>query len=412
MISSRLAGRIVVVAVLAGGAALWLSPEARMALAPLIGMAKGVPAKQAMEREGEHGPAGTIKLTADQITKARIELAPVGGCAITQQITAPGTVTPDADRIGRVAAKVVGTVAELRKRLGDSAVKGEVIAVLESREVADARSDYLAAAFRLDLQKTLFEREQALFDRKVSAEQQYLRARNAFLEAELRANIARQKLVALGLGEGEIANLSTNQTIGLRQIEVRAPIDGQIVERRVDLGAPVGREGQESEIYVIADLSLLWVDLSVPTSDLANVKVGQPVTVTAGQAGLRGDAKIIFVSPILQADTRSARVIAAMNNASMAWRPGVFVTAQITLAEQSVDLCVPRSALQTIDGEQNLFVRTDEGFEKREVVVGRGDDERLEIVFGLDPGEVIATTRTFVLKAELGKGEAGDDHDH
>src|SRR5690242_15401714 len=131
MISSRLAGRIVVVAVLAGGAALWLSPETRTALAPLIGMAKGVPAKQA-EREGEHGPPGAIKLTADQITKARIDLAPVAGCAITQQVTAPGAVSPDADRIGRVAAKVVGTVAELRKRLGDSAVKGEVIAVLES----------------------------------------------------------------------------------------------------------------------------------------------------------------------------------------------------------------------------------------------------------------------------------------
>ena len=288
MISLRLAGKIVGVAVLAGGAALWISPETRMALAPLIGMAKGVPSKQPTERD--HSPPGTIKLTADQIAKARIELAPVEGCAITQQITAPGAVTPDADRIGRVAAKVVGTVAELRKRLGDSAVKGEVVAVLESREVADARSDYLAAVFRLDLQKTLFEREQVLFDKKISAEQQYLRARNAFLDAELRANIARQKLVALGLGEGEIANLSTHQTIGLRHIEVRAPIDGQIVERRVDLGAPVGREGQESEIYVIADLSSLWVDLSVPTSELANVAVGQPVTVTAGQAGLRADA--------------------------------------------------------------------------------------------------------------------------
>jgi cobalt-zinc-cadmium efflux system membrane fusion protein len=410
MISSRQVGRVVVVAIVAGAAALWFSPETRTALAPLIGMAKGVQSKQPSERDGEHGPPGTIKLTADQIAKARIDLAPVGGCTITQQVTAPGTVTPDADRIGRVAAKVVGTVAELRKRLGDSAVKDEVVAVLESREVADARSDYLAAVFRLDLQKTLFEREQVLFDKKISAEQQYLRTRNAFLEAELRANIARQKLVALGLSEAEIANLSTHQTSGLRRIEVRAPIGGQIVERRVDLGAPVGREGQESEIYVIADLSVLWIDLSVPTSELASIAVGQPVTVTAGQAGLRADAKVIFVSPILQADTRSARVIAAMDNASMAWRPGVFVIAQITLVEQPVDLCVPRSALQTIEGEQNLFVRTDEGFEKREVVVGRGDDGRVEIVFGLDPGEVIATTRTFVLKAELGKGDA--DHDH
>ena len=72
----------------------------------------------------------------------------------------------------------------------------------------------------------------------------------------------------------------------------------------------------------------------------------------------------------------------------MAWRPGIFVTAQITTAEQPVDLCVPRAALQTLEGEQILFVRTEEGFEKREVVVGRGDESRVEIVFGLDPNEV------------------------
>ena len=199
---------------------------------------------------------------------------------------------------------------------------------------------------------------------------------------------------------------------GYGSLRFARPSTGRSSSASVDLGAPVGREGQESEIYVIADLSLLWVDLSVPTSELANVAVGQPVVVTAGQAGLRADAKVIFVSPVLHADTRSARVIAALDNASMAWRPGVFVNAQITVAQQSVDICVPRSALQTIDGEQNLFVRTDEGFEKREVVVGRGDDAHVEIVFGLDQGEVIATTRTFVLKSELGKSEAGHDHDH
>src|SRR5205085_151175 len=158
------------------------------------------------------------------IAKARIDLTAVGNCTITQQITVPGVIAPDAERIGRVAAKVVGTVLELRKRLGDPVSKGEVVAVLESREVADARSDYLIAVFRLTLQKTLFEREQVLFEKKISAEQQYLRTQNAFLEAELRASIARQKLVALGLSDTDIAGLSTHQTAGLRNIELRAPL--------------------------------------------------------------------------------------------------------------------------------------------------------------------------------------------
>lgn len=409
MNSMKLAGMIVGAAALAGAVAFWLLPEARTAL---IRLAQGVPSAQPTEHDHDHGTAGVIKLTADQIAKARIELAEAGGCTITQQVTAPGTVTPDADRVGRVAAKVVGTVAEVRKRLGDSAVKGEVIAVLESREVADAKSEYLAARLANDLQQDLTSRDKSLFEGRAVPEQQYIKSRTAAAQAEMRLNIARQKLLALGVEADEIAALPTAPEGSLRNQKVRAPIDGQIVERRVDLAAPVGREGQESEIYVIADLSSLWVDLSVPTSDLASVAVGQRVAVTARQAGLRADAKIIFVGPVLQADTRSARVIAAMDNTSMAWRPGVFVTAQIAVAEQTVDLCVPRAALQTIEGEQNLFVRTGDGFEKREVAISRGDGTRVEIVFGLDPGEVIAATRTFVLKAELGKGEAGHDHDH
>jgi len=353
MISVRVVGTIVGVAVLAGGVAFWISPEGRTALAPLVRMAKGDPSTQPTERTHDHGPPGVIKVTADQIAKARIEVAAVGDCQITQQVTAPGTVTPDADRIGRVAAKVVGTVAELRKRLGDSAVKGEVVAVLESREVADAKSEYLAARLANELQQDLTSRDKSLWERRAAPEQQYIKSRTAAAQAEMRFNIARQKLLALGMEADEIAALPKSPDGLLRNQNVRAPIDGQIVERRVDLGAPVGREGQESEIYVIADLSSLWVDLSVPTSELANVAVGQPVAVMARQAGLRADAKVIFVGPILQADTRSARGIAAMNNTSMAWRPGVFVTAQIAVAEQPVDLCVPRAALQTIEGEQN-----------------------------------------------------------
>ncbi|KRR12389.1 efflux RND transporter periplasmic adaptor subunit [Bradyrhizobium valentinum] len=411
MTSVRLAGVIVGVAILAGGAAFWFSPEARTTLASLV--PKGSPSTKAAERHGhDHRPAGAIKLAADQIAKARIELAAVGSCTITQRVTAPGTVTPNADRVGRVAAKVVGTVAELRKRLGDSVVKGEVVAVLESREVADAKSEYLAARLSNELQQDLTARDKSLWEGRAVPEQQYLKSRTAAAQSEMRLNIARQKLLALGVEADDIAGLPKSPEGLLRNQNVRAPIDGQIVERRVDLGAPVGREGQESEIYVIADLSSLWVELSVPTSELANIAVGQPVAVMARQAGLRAVAKVIFVGPLLQADTRNARVIAAMDNASMAWRPGVFVTAQISIAEQPGELCVPRAALQTIEGEQNLFVRTDEGFEKREVVIGRSDDTNVEIVFGLDPGEVIATTRTFVLKAELGKGEAGHGHDH
>ena len=359
--------------------------------------------------EADEAPEGVIKMPPERIAAAKIELAPVDKGVLSRLLSAPGTVTPDANRIARVAAKVVGTVAELNKQLGDPVAKGEVVAVLESREVAEAKSDYVSAQVNFDLQKTLFEREQSLFQKSITAEQQFLRARTTFTEAQLRADLARQKLSALGVGEKEVAGLS-RQTLALQRYELRAPLAGRVVERKVDLGAPVGGEGQEKEIYVIADLSTVWIDLAIPTVDLAQIKEGQPISISAGSDGKALAGKIVFISPMLNPETRSARVIAAVDNKDLTWRPGSYVTAQVTTEEQPVDLRVPRKALQTIAGEQVVFVRTPEGFEKREVVLGKGDDQAVEIVFGLDPGETIAVGNSFVLKAELGKAEAEHAH--
>jgi cobalt-zinc-cadmium efflux system membrane fusion protein len=386
--------------------------SAVVAVGAFLLLPSGGPPKNAAEPDHAHRDDAVVRLTDEQIARSKIGVATAAACTIARGVSAPGTVLPDPDRVGRVAAKVAGTVAELRKRLGDTVAKDEVVAVLESREVAEAKSEYQAAVVSLNLQKALYEREQVLADKKIIPEMQFLRTRHAFLEAELRVALARQKLAALDLSASEIARLSTQQTAGLRLKELHAPLAGQVIERRVDLGTPVGREGQESEIYVIADLSSLWVELAVSTSDLTAVAVGQPVVVAAGGDGLRAEAKIVFVSPLLNTETRSARVIAALGNEARAWRPGIFVTARILLAEQSAPLCVPPGALQSADGEQVVFVRTEEGFEKRAVAVGRGDEAHVEIVSGLAPGETVAATNSFVLKAELAKGEAGGDHAH
>ncbi|MER2264723.1 efflux transporter periplasmic adaptor subunit, partial [Methylobacterium oxalidis] len=122
------------------------------------------------------------------------------------------------------------------------------------------------------------------------------------------------------------------------------------------------------------------------------------------------DGKVIFVSPLLNPDTRSARVIVALPNPDMSWRPGTFVTAEVEIAQDKVPVRVPKSALQTVEGKRVVFVRTGEGFEKREVDLGRSDDDAFEVTAGLKPGEEIAVANTFLLKAELGKSEA--DHAH
>jgi cobalt-zinc-cadmium efflux system membrane fusion protein len=298
-------------------------------------------------------------------------------------------------------------VVELRKRLGDPVEKNEVVAVIESREVADAKSEYLATRLSDDLQQTLFARATSLWQQgKIISENEYLRARTVAQDARVKFDTARQKLFTLGLSEEQIAALPNQPAASLRLQEVRSPITGRVAERRVDLGGLVGREGQESELYVVVDLSELWVDLAVALTDLPAIREGQEITIAVGATGERTPARIIFVSPLLDRDTRAARVVASFANPNQVFRPGSFVTAEIPLSKDDAEVVVPKTALQTIKGDRVVFVRNEHGFEVRKVTIGREDDRAVEIVSGLSVGERIAVTNTFTLKAELGKAEA------
>jgi len=379
--------------------------------------AKGESSHGGHDQSEAEGEEDHVRMTAEQIENQEIRVAKAEGGTLYRHILVPGTVAPDADRIARVPARVVGTVSEMRKRLGDDVAKGEVVAVLDSREVADAKSEYLTASVKAELEKINFERQQKLLASQSASEAAFQSARAVFLEARLRVDLARQKLSALGLDAAEVATAqkrdeATPNTSTLRQYELRAPMAGRIVERKVDVGTAVGKEGDPPDLYGVADLSTVWIELAVPTVELARVREGARVTVTPTREGRErhAEGRVVFVSPLLNAETRSARVVVALPNKDMAWRPGTYVTAEVEIARDAVPVRVPKQALQTIEGKRVVFVRTEEGFEKREVALGRSDDDAFEVVSGLKPGEELAVANSFLLKAELGKSEAGHSH--
>ncbi|WP_162161295.1 efflux RND transporter periplasmic adaptor subunit [Afipia birgiae] len=378
--------------------------ELMLALAPL----QSVRAAQESKTSTSGAGGGTITLSADQIAGAKIEVAPAGPGELARTVTVPGNVIMDPDRIGHVPSKVIGTVIELRKRLGDAVQKGEIVAFLDSREVADAKSEFLTASTNLELQTTLFERERTLWERKISAEQQFLRAENAFSVAKLRQDLARQKLSALDLDESEIADLPKQPVSNLRRYALRSPIAGRVIDRKVDLGAPVGGDQQEKEIYVVADFSSVWVELIASPRDLAIVREGDGVTIGDGSTKEKAQGPLIFISPSVNAETRSVRLIAALENPKGRWRPGAAVLANLPVEKRAVAILVPRGALQTVDGKAVVFERTAEGFQARAIETGTMTEEAAEVVSGLRPGSVIAVTNTFVLKSDLAKSKADE----
>lgn len=357
----------------------------------------------------EHEREQLVMLSESELNEFGIVVETAGPGKLHIQTSLPGEVRINADRMAHVVPRLSGVVIEVKKTLGNSVTVGEVMAVLDSRELADANAAYLAARERVSLAESMFKREEDLLAKKVSAEQDFLAAKQALAEVKIEVRAAEQRLHALGFSEDYVRDLPNRPETSLTRYEVTAPFDGTVIEKHIVLGEVVRDDAQ---VFTIADLRTVWVDLSVYQKDLPLIRQGQKVTIAAGQGIELVIGKIAYIGPIIGESTRTALARVVLPNVDGQWRPGLFVTARIDVDESVVAVLVPRSALQTIEDRISVFVETNEGFEPRPVTVGRTDDAHAEITSGLVPGEHVVIQGAFTLKAELGKGSLSDGHNH
>jgi cobalt-zinc-cadmium efflux system membrane fusion protein len=206
--------------------------------------------------------------------------------------------------------------------------------------------------------------------------------------------------------KGELlAKIESNQS--LTTYEMRAPISGTVIDRQISLGEYAS---EQKPSFIVADLSTVWVDLSVYRRDLARVKVGDTVVIDVGDGGKPIEAKISYVSPVGSSDTQSALVRAVVQNEDLRLRTGLFVSARLLLSAKKVPLAVKATAIQSVESRNVVFVRNGTRFEARDVEIGARDPDNVEILFGLLAGDRYAARNSFIVKAELGKGTAGHEH--
>jgi cobalt-zinc-cadmium efflux system membrane fusion protein len=205
--------------------------------------------------------------------------------------------------------------------------------------------------------------------------------------------------------QGEtLATVESNES--LQTYAVTAPLSGVVTARNANTGEQTG----EKVLFTIADLSTVWVELSLFPRDVGKVRVGQSVRVTSSDRGMAGEGKIVYVAPFGSSANQTLTARVQLDNAKRLWAPGLYVTAEITLAESKVPLAVRSEALQMMETETVVFVRNAEGFETRPIRSGRSDGEWSEVVSGLQAGETYAARNSFIVKAELGKGSAEHEH--
>ena len=194
----------------------------------------------------------------------------------------------------------------------------------------------------------------------------------------------------------------------LQTYAIVTPISGVVLERQTNIGDVTSEE----PIFVVGDLSRLQAELNVVTRDIGRVSAGQDVIITALDGRTRMNARIASVLPTADAHSQTLIARAPFSaSATSPMRPGMAVRAAVVLAEEQVAIAVPADAVQTVEGRQVVFVRVAaDTYEARPVALGRRSDDMVEITSGLNAGEAYVSENAFLVKAEIGKGEASHDH--
>lgn len=365
-------------------------PEARPAAKPAT-----KPAAEA----GHDDDEGLIAMDAQRMQAAGVRLAEAGPATVRSVLQLPGEIRFNEDRTAHVVPRVAGIAESVPANLGQNVKKGQVLAVLSSAAVSEQRSELLAASKRLELARTTHTREKQLWEEKVSAEQDYLQARQALREAEIAVSNAQQKLAATGAGAGGAG--------GLNRFELRAPFDGVIVEKHLAVGEAVQ---DTTQVFTISDLRSVWAEMRVAAPDLPAVRVGEKATVRATAFDSSATGEVAYVGALIGQDTRTAPARITLPNPDGVWRPGLFVNVELTASSRQAPLAVAAQALQKMEQQTVVFVPVQGGFRAQPVRVGRSDGKATEVLEGLKPGQSYVAEGSFMLKAELGKASAEHSH--
>ena len=263
--------------------------------------------------------------------------------------------------------------------------------LLASQEMYySAQADYMAAFEEIDFSYRLRLQE----------------ASQAAMIAASGVENSRRRLHLLGLSEVQIQQIATEADSDVARYELHTPLSGRIVSKHL---TPGERVGTDSSVYTIADLSTVWLNISVYSQYSGMIAQGQHVTVHAGDQAASG--VVDYISAVVAESTRTVAARVVIDNSDGSWKPGSFVTVYVATDQTHADRIVPLDAIQTYEGHTVVFIQGDEGIEPDQVTIGRKSETHVELLGDdIAIGSAIVVANSFLMKAELGKSSAGHQH--
>jgi Cu(I)/Ag(I) efflux system membrane fusion protein len=327
--------------------------------------------------------AQSIRLSDDDARRIGVTYATASAGPLTKEIRTVGEVTFDETRVRAIAPKIDGWVERLYVDFTGQAVQvGEpLLAIYSPMLVATQEELLLAKRLASDV---------------------------AAGSAEARANAldllssARRRFAYWDIPAVDVERIERSGEVQ-RALTLRAPVSGFVVEKNVLQGQ---RVMAGDALYKIADLGTVWVEGEVFEQDLASVRRGQAVTAELqALPGQQFTGRIAYIYPTLNPETRTARVRVELPNRGFRLKPGMYATLRLTGSSRASAITVPRSAVLATGERSLVFVKRADGMlEPREVVIGMGNDTRIEVLRGLAEGEIVVASATFLVDAESNLG--------
>lgn len=433
---------------------------------------------------------GRAEFSPEAIQNAGLVFKKAGPGKLVTNIRLPGEVGLNEEKVVHIVPRVDGVVKKVFKDLGDHVSRGEIIAILESRELAEVKIDYLTrikqtdmaradldretqvfentqsmldlleqdldqeeiylklkslvigksrellipASAKLRLAKSIHIREKGLLEKGISSESEYLMALEDYKSAEARyialrekisydgewslrekkknleidqlnLQTANQKLLALGLTPDEVDLLPEQDEQHFTQYELRATLNGTVIQKHLTTGEAVKKD---DDIFLLADLSEVWVNFAIPEKELKKIRLGQKVLFKDGPRTLK--AKLSYLSSIIDEKTRTVTGRVVIPNKKGDFRPGGYVTVELVLGERKVPVVVEPDAIQSFRDWSVVYVKYGSQLEARPLELGENDGNSVQVLQGLKSGEEYVAVNSYAVKAEIEKSGATHSH--
>lgn len=356
----------------------------------LVTHGAGAPAAIPAGHDQRAPAAGTengqpVSLAPEQARRIGVTYAVATVSPLQKEVRTVGQIAYDETRIRDISPKIDGWVERLFvNATGQPISVGQPLLTIYSPMLVQAQEELLLA--------------RRLQGDVAAASADAQRSASDLLES------ARRRLAYWDIPQSDIAKIERRGQVR-RTLTLRSSAGGYVLEKNVVAGQKI-MAGEA--LYKVADLSTVWVGGEVFEQDLADVRVGQ--TVHADFQALPGDhrmGRISYIYPLINPETRTARVRVVLPNRDLRLKPGMYATLRIAGTDRGRVLAIPRDAVLST-GERNVvFVRGAGGqLAPREVALGSADDERVEILRGLSAGDTVVASATFLVDAESNLGKA------